>query len=88
MQIYTGCRVDARMSLKQVIRRQAYLCNRWIGIATDAECCDHRGQYACADTLAKSMKFNAIWLKNSLYYSQIDENLRDLAVVNLQSEQW
>ena len=39
-------------------------------------------------SLAKSMKFNAIWLKNSLYYSQIDENLCDLAVVNLQSEQW
>ena len=30
-------------------------------------------------SLAKSAKFNTIWLKNSLFYSQIDENTCDLA---------
>lgn len=43
------CRVDVRMSLKQVVHRQAYLGNGWIGIVADAECCDHCGQDACAD---------------------------------------
>ena len=50
----------------------------------DAEGGDHRGQDACLArftkyTLAKSMKFHAIWLKYNPYHSQIGEKTCDLA---------
>ena len=32
------------------------------------------------DSLAKSMNFNSIWLKNSLYHSQIEQFSFDLAI--------
>ena len=32
------------------------------------------------DSLAKSMNFNSIWLKNRLYYSQIEQFSFDLAI--------
>lgn len=32
------------------------------------------------DSLAKSMNFNSIWLKNRLYYSQIEHFSFDLAI--------
>ena len=39
----------------------------------------HRFGYRIDYSLAKSAKFNTIWLKNSLFYSQINENTCDLA---------
>ena len=35
------------------------------------------------DSLAKSMNFNSIWLKNRLYYSQIEHFSFDLAIERL-----
>ena len=44
--------------------------------------------YECAyqenkDSLAKSINFNSIWLKNRLYYSQIEQFSFDLAIEHL-----
>ena len=71
-------------SHKQVVHRQACLGNGGIGVVADAEGGDHRGQDACLArftkyTLAKSMKFHAIWLKYNPYHSQIGEKTCDLA---------